>query len=748
MSENESTPTELGGTIRAVVFHNEENGFTILQVDGPDGAVTLRGRLPAATAGERIRATGRWRTDRRFGRQFEADRIDALPPDSPEGIVRFLSSGLIDGIGPAYAERIVAAFGGDTFRVIEEESQRLQEIPGIGKSRRLRIKESWKRQKSVRDVMIFLHLHGISTARALRLHKIYGAEAANVLRADPYRLARDIPGVGFRTADAIARQMGQSDNSPKRHSAGVEHLLAEAERKGHVALPRPELVAGAVALLEASAAEIELAVDRLVLEDRIVVETEADGALVYTAELHRAETAVAEAVGALLQAPARSIPPVPPESEGGLPGLDASGAIRLSPEQEDAVQSALSHRLFVLTGGPGTGKTTILKALIARFAAQNTQAVLCAPTGRAAKRLAESTGRETFTLHRALEYQPSAGFGRNRHRHLAGDLFIVDEASMIDLRLMAAFLEALPPHGGVLLVGDADQLPPVGAGRVFADLLESERVPVARLSRIFRQGEGSHIVEAAHEINEGRLPPLDNPPGADFFFLPRDGAEDIAETLRHLVAERIPAGFGLHPRDDIQVLTPMNRQSLGGGELNALLQAALNPPSETKNEIERFGIVFRQGDKVIQTRNNYEKEIFNGDIGHIAEITNEPVSISVLFDGHTRVAYEPGELDELALAYAVTIHKSQGSEFPAVVVPLASQHFPLLQRNLVYTAITRGKRLVVIVGERRALETAVRRSEGHERHSGLVARLRAAVPSRRRDDGGGAKGLESPDRGA
>ncbi|MCB1204341.1 MAG: ATP-dependent RecD-like DNA helicase [Verrucomicrobiae bacterium] len=737
MSESGDDSTEVGGTIQSVVFHNEENGYTIMQVEGgPSGNFTIRGKLPAATAGERIRAQGRWRDDRRFGRQFEAVRILAEPPDSPDGIRRFLSSGLIDGVGEAYAKRIVDAFGKDTFRVIEEESQRLEEVPGIGKSRRLRIKESWKKQKSVRDIMIFLHLHGLSTARALRLYKTYGDEAVNVLRADPYRLARDIPGVGFRTADEIARQMGQSPDSPHRLAAGLLHVLDEAERQGHCALPRETLLNGASELLAANVPELELSLNRLILDSRVIVESNEAESLVYPADLHAAEETISVIITRLLGAP----PTLPPlDGEAAIGWFERHHSLKLSDEQSEAVLAAAARRFFVLTGGPGVGKTTILRALIEILAAKKVQPVLCAPTGRAAKRLSESTGRDAFTLHRALEYQPMAGFARSRHRPLAGDLFIVDEASMIDIRLMNAFLEALPGHASALLVGDADQLPSVGPGNLLHDLIASGIVPCARLTHIYRQSATSRIIEAAHAINEGRLPPLDNPPDADFFFLPRDGAEAIAETLGHLIRERIPAHFGFHPRDEIQVLTPMNRQSLGTRELNAMLQTALNSPGEGKLEIERFGTTFRTGDKVIQTRNNYEKEIFNGDIGHIAEITNEPVSISVVFEGHTRVVYEPGELDELALAYAVTIHKSQGSEFPAVVIPLSTQHYPLLQRNLLYTAVTRGKRLVVVVGEKRALERAVRNGEGSRRHSGLAGRLRALVV---REQGGKEDGEE------
>lgn len=721
MSDSENDRAELAGVVKAVVFHNEENGYTILQVETRDrGLVTLRGRLPAAVAGESVRATGRWKNDRRFGKQFEADRIHALPPESPEGIRRFLASGLIDGIGKAYAKRIVDAFGTDTFRIIEEESQRLQEVAGIGKSRRLRIKESWRRQKAVRDLMIFLHAYGISTARALRLYKTYGEDAVNVLRADPYRLARELPGVGFKTADEIARQMGQAPDSPKRLLAALSHVLAEAEKQGHCALPRHELVETTSALVEAPAEAVELALNQRILEGEVFVESIDGEVLVFPADLHAAEQLIAARLQELIDKPAQ-LPKLDPEAAIGW--FERHHALQLSPEQSAAVIGATRHRLFVITGGPGVGKTTILRALIEILSAKLVHTILCAPTGRAAKRLSESTGREANTLHRALEYQPSEGFARNRQRPLQGDYFIIDEASMIDVRLMAGLLEALPPQAHVLFVGDVDQLPSVGPGRVFADLLESGVVPLARLTQVYRQAATSRIIAAAHEVNDGRLPALNNPADSDFFFFERKGDEAIRDTLRHLVAERIPDKFGLHARDGIQVLTPMNRQSLGTRELNALLQSTLNPPTEGRLEIERFGITYRSGDKVIQTRNNYEKEVFNGDIGHIVEITTEPSHLTVAFEGRGNVSYEPGELDELQLAYAITIHKSQGSEFPAVVIPLSTQHFPLLRRNLIYTAITRGKRLVIVVGEKRALEMAVRKSEGGARWSGLRGRL-------------------------
>lgn len=725
MSATLPDPTEVEGVVHSIVFHNEENGYTIMQVEMTKtsreergGKITILGNLPAVVEGEQIKAYGNWRNDKRFGRQFQADRIQAIAPNSSKGIERFLASGLIDGIGKAYAKRIVEKFGTDTFRVIEEESQRLQEVSGIGKGRRLKIKDSWKRQKSVRDIMIFLHEHGLSTARALRLFKTYGPEAVNILRADPYRLARELPGIGFKTADDIARKMGQADDSPKRIDAGVLYTLEQAEKQGHCGMPREKLSEAATETLGAPEETVELAINRLLLDTRLVAETN----LIFPEELAAAENIVATGIKALA------------EKKTTLPAIDEDAAIAwferrenmtLGEEQAATVLEAARHRVFVITGGPGVGKTTILRAILQILKAKKVEPVLCAPTGRAAQRLSESTGLEASTIHRTLEYQPENGFMRGAEKPLDGDYFVVDEASMIDIRLMASLVQALPPEGNLLLVGDVDQLPSVGPGAVLHDLIESGSVPVSRLSKIYRQAASSRIITAAHDVNEGKRPSADNAADSDFFFLERKTPEAIQETIEHLIRERIPEGFKLDPRDDIQVLTPMNKQSLGTRELNAKLQNALNPPGEFKLEIERFQTTYRVGDKVIQTRNNYDKDVFNGDIGHIAEITTEPSTIYVSFEGNPRVEYEPGELDELQLAYAITIHKSQGSEFPAVVIPLAGQHFVMLQRNLLYTAITRGKQLVILVGETASLDRAVKNSQSSKRWTGLASRLRS-----------------------
>lgn len=717
-------PKEIEGSIYSIVFHNEENGFTIFQAQTQFSLdlVTVLGVLPAAVQGENFKATGIWQQNHKFGKQFKADQIHPKPPETPQAIEQFLASGFIDGIGKRYAKRIVEKFGKDTFDIIENESQRLEMVEGVGKKRRMLIKDSWNKQKSVRDIMIFLHANGLSPARANRLYKEYGARAVTVLRQNPYQLVRDLPGVGFKTADDIARKMGQDDNSPHRITAGIHYIIEAAAGKGHCALPRSELVSQAMRVLNADHDLVDSILDNLLGESQLVME-EIDGVpLVFSMEYSRAEISVAASIREYV-AKKVTYPEIDPDR--AVEWFENHNGFTLGAEQAEAVKGAMINRVFIITGGPGVGKTTILNALLQILVTKHIEPVLCAPTGRAAKRLNESTGREASTIHRLLEFQPGGGFARSLEKRLEGDLFVVDEASMIDIKLMADFLEALPEKGHLILVGDVDQLPSVGPGTVLRDLIESQTVPVARLTQIYRQAAASKIISVAHAINQGQNPDTDNQPDSDFFLIEREGPPAIIETLIHLIRERIPKKFGLDSRDSIQVLTPMNRNALGTKSLNVELQKAINPPGPVKRELERFGNIYRQGDKVIQTRNNYDNEVFNGDIGYIRQIEDDPVQVTVVFEGEREVIYEPGDLDELQLAYAITIHKSQGSEFPVVIIPLASEQYVLLQRNLIYTGLTRGKKLVIIVGERKALETAIRNQESNQRWTGLKWRLQS-----------------------
>jgi exodeoxyribonuclease V alpha subunit len=716
---------ELRGEVESVVFHNDENGYTVMRLR-PEGKkaepVTVIGSLPAITPGERVRATGTWIDDRQYGKQFRAAKLEAEPPGSIEGIERFLGSGLIDGIGKEYAHRIVEKFGTGIFDIIDQASQRLEEIDGIGPKRRRKIKESWKQQRAVRGIMVFLHSQGISAARALRIYKTYGEGAVDVLRANPYRLAEEISGIGFKTADEIAARMGQAHDAPARLEAGIGYVLKSAATgSGHCALPLAELTRQAGEALGVDPPLLEPVVARLVAAEKLVEEIVSGERLLFLPEYHAAEISIAARIHFLASSPV-DYPPI--EVDRAVEWFERQSKFQLGAEQRQAVIEALRQRILVITGGPGVGKTTILRAVLRILEKKGIQPVLCAPTGRAAKRLSESTGLEAGTIHRLLEFLPDGRFGRGRAKPLEGDLFVIDEASMIDVVLMRQLLEAIPDSGHVLLVGDVDQLPSVGPGRVLADLIASAAVPVARLTEIFRQAAASRIVTAAHAINRGEMPDLfASAPDADFFFIDRSDPQTLLATLVEVVSRRLPARYGCDAVRDIQVLSPMNRNTLGTRNLNAALQAALNPAEGWKYEVERFGVTFRAGDKVIQTRNNYEKEVFNGDIGIIREITTDPARIVVSFEGGREVDYEPGELDELQLAYAITIHKSQGSEFPVVVMPVSTQHFILLQRNLLYTGITRGKRLVVVIGDPKALGMAVNNRDSQRRWTGLRERL-------------------------
>jgi exodeoxyribonuclease V alpha subunit len=712
----------LSGSVERVTFHNEETGFAVLKVKvkGRRELVAVVGVVPAVSPGEWITAEGHWERNRDHGMQLRATNIRCQAPTSIEGIERYLGSGLIRGIGPVYAKKMVAKFGEKIFDIIENSSARLQEVGGIGAGRRQQIKAAWAEQRVVRDIMVFLHSHGISTSRALRVYKLYGEEAITRVRANPYLLARDIPGIGFKSADAVGEKLGFGHDSILRARGGLQHVLAEATGEGHTALPREVLLSSAGQLLGVDEDVVAGALEREVADGHLLLEDVAGEAMVFLPALRAAEVTIASTLRRLATQ-SSGHPPI--DFEKALAWVQEKTGKELSPSQTEALRQVLGTRVAVITGGPGVGKTTLLDSLLKILAAKKVRFQLCAPTGRAAKRMGESTGCAAQTIHRLLEVLPSGGFKRGAKQPLDTDLVVVDEFSMVDVPLMAALCRALPPHGSLLLVGDPDQLPSVGPGSILSDLLSSGTVPAVRLTEIFRQAETSRIVRAAHDVRHGRVPEDATEKSADFAFLHREEAEDIAALVLKLVREEIPRRIGLDPLRDIQVLAPMHRGSLGIRELNAALQASLNPPRPDRAEIERFGTKFRIGDKVLQTRNNYDKDVFNGDIGRIVSIDPAERLATIDFDGR-RATYDFNELDEVELAYAISIHKSQGSEFPAVVIPLAMQHFLLLQRNLLYTGITRGKKLVVVAGQRKALATAVRQNDIRRRHGGLLARLR------------------------
>ncbi len=680
------------------------------------------GSLPSATPGEWLTAEGFWVHDKEHGFELRAQKLRSVPLTTREGIERYLGSGMVKGIGPKYAQKLVARFGEEIFGIIETSSARLEEVEGIGPGRRKKIKDAWAEQKVVREIMIFLHSHGVSTARAVRIYKTYGDQAIDRVRQNPYLLARDIPGIGFKTADEIAQKVGIPRDSVLRASAGLEFVLSEATGEGHCALPRDILLRETEKVLGQTGPLVAEALLRLLQKRELVHESIRDEDLIFLPGLRAAEEGIAAAISDLIGA-APSYPKI--DFDKAIPWAEEKNRKQLGSSQRAAVLSAFQHRVLIITGGPGVGKTTLLNTILTILRAKKVKCLLCAPTGRAAKRLTESTGINAYTIHRLLEVQPGRNFGRDAARPLQGDLLVVDEVSMVDVPLMHALLRAHPADASLILVGDVDQLPSVGPGCVLRDLIESGIAPVARLSEVFRQAAGSRIIANAHRVNRGEFIDAEKTTESDFYFIQRETPEAILSTIDDLMKVRIPAKFGLDPTRDIQVLTPMNRGSLGVREMNLLLQRQLNPEQEGAAFVEKFGWRFRTGDKVIQTANNYDKDVFNGDIGQITAIDSIEKEVRIHFEGR-EVVYDYGELDEIALAYAITIHKSQGSEFPAVIIPLATQQFLLLQRNLIYTAITRGKRLVILVGQRRALEMAIRNNKTSRRYGGLLARLEAA----------------------
>ena len=733
-------PSRVAGTVERVTFHSEETGFCVLRVNAARRRepVTVVGAAATVGPGEFVEANGMWVNDRSYGLQFRAEHLRVVPPSTLEGIEKYLGSGMIRGIGPHFAAQLVGAFGAEVFGVIEGDPERLLELPGIGPKRKAQVVEAWAEQKAVREIMVFLQSHGVGAARAVRIYRLYGEEAVDRVRENPYRLALDVRGIGFRTADAIAQSIGFDPDSIPRARAGIRHVLQEVAGEGHCAEERSALVDAAAELLEVEGNVVESALARELAEDALVQE-EGDGeAWIYLPPLHRSERGAASNLRRLFAGGGLPWGRIDPEK--ALPWVERRVGFELSQSQREAVARAIGERVTVITGGPGVGKTTIVNAVLHIVRAKGVRARLCAPTGRAAKRLAESTGLEATTIHRLLEFDPATGGFRHGPDHpLETDFVVVDEVSMVDIVLANQLLRAIPSRAALLLVGDVDQLPSVGPGSVLAEIIGSKQVPTVRLTEIFRQAESSRIVVNAHRINRGESPEYSRPPAradgpdaeskanaepSDFYVIAVRDVEEARERLLQVVTERIPRRFGFDPMTDLQVLTPGRRGGLGATALNAELQSRLNPDSSAR--ITRFGTTYARGDKVLQTANDYQKEVFNGDIGHIAQVNLEEQTVTVSFEGRA-VPYELNELDELSLAYAITVHKSQGSEFPAVVMPLSTQHYMLLERNLLYTGVTRGKRLVVLVAEPRALAIAVRRDESVQRRSRLAGRLRGAL---------------------
>ena len=717
----------LDGTLERFVFKNDESSFTVARFETPGHQlVTIVGELVGVTEGLPLRLRGQWVDDKKFGRQFRVATYQLKSPETLIGIERFLGSGLIPGIGPEIARRLVGAFGMETLEVIDKTPARLTEVPGIGAHRAGKLAAAFAAQRHVQDVMVFLRGHGVSAAFAARIVKRYGKDAINVVRANPYRLAHEVWGIGFRTADGIAEKLGMARDAPERLEAGLLHALETANEDGHMHLPDEELIRAAADLLGVAVDAITPRLGALEQRHLVVRESLGDrGPCTSLPWAHEAEVQGATLLAELVKTPARGMAL---DLHAAIHAFEAVTGLQLAGQQRRAVEAALTDKCVVITGGPGVGKTTIVKAIVHLAKLTNRRVALAAPTGRAAKRLGEATAHEAMTIHRLLEFQPHEnGFARNRENPLDIDMLVIDEASMVDAQLFRSLLAALKAGTQLALVGDIDQLPSVGAGAVLDDTISSEAATVIRLTEIFRQAAASKIVVSAHKINQGELPDLDTPAGvqSDFYFISREDPEAARQTIVELVAERIPARFGFDPITDVQVLAPMHRGDLGTAALNHALQERLNP-GHGGVELTRGDRVYRRGDKVMQLRNDYDKNVFNGDIGVIAAIDTDAAEIRVDFEGKV-ATYERAELDQLAHAYAVSVHKSQGSEYAAVVIPLVTQHFMMLQRSLLYTAVTRGKKLVVLVGSKRAVSLAVRNADAKRRYTWFAERVRAAL---------------------
>ena len=698
--------------VERITYQNPENGYSVfrVKVKGYDDLVTLVGNLLDVPAGSVLLCQGEWRVDRKYGQQFQCSTWEEVMPATAYGIEKYLGSGLVKGIGPKFARLIVDRFGTGTIEVIETDIERLNEVHGIGPKRIAKIRESWEKQKDIKNVMLFLQGHGVSTAFAAKIYREYGKESVSKVQENPYRLADDIWGIGFKTADGIASKMGYGKDDPRRVRSGILYTLGQLADEGHCFATGEQLLGTAAELLDVG----EEAIGAVLADMSGAGDVITDGEAIYLPPFHYAECGVARRLLALRNGNGSLFS----EDEPELPRVEG---IVYDETQLEAVRLALKSKVMVLTGGPGTGKTTTTKAIIGALRSSGMKELLAAPTGRASKRMSEATGMEARTIHRMLEYNPKDGYQRNADNPLTGDALIVDECSMIDILLMNNLLKAVPDGMRLILVGDIDQLPSVGAGNVLRDIIDSGAVPVIRLTRIFRQAQTSRIVMSAHAVNAGRLPDLSNGRETDFFFLREEDPEKVAESIVDLVGRRLPGAYGIGA-DSIQVLTPMQRGVVGAASLNIALQQSLNGNGDS---LSRGGYTFRKGDRVMQLRNDYDKEVFNGDLGYITEVNLEDRVLKVDFDGR-ETEYDSSELDELSLAYATTIHKAQGSEYPVVVIPVMMNHFVMLQRNLIYTGITRARKVCVLIGQLKALSYAVRNLTVQKRNTRLKERL--AIP--------------------
>lgn len=698
--------------VERITYQNPENGYSVMRVKvkGYDELVTLVGNLLEVPAGSVLLCEGDWKVDKRYGSQFVAQTWEEVMPATLYGIEKYLGSGLVKGIGPKFAQLIVNRFGLDTIEIIETDIERLYEVPGIGRKRVEKIAESWEKQKDIKNVMLFLQGYGVSTAYAAKIYRQYGKESIDTVKTNPYKLADDIWGIGFKTADTIASKMGYEKNDLRRLKSGVTYTLSHMAEEGNVYAEEEQLVKSAIELLDADEAPVRQAISEMLQSEDLIADAEA----IYMPPFYYAEVGAANRLNKLLDCVEGSLFNIIPD----ISVISKQTGVEYDEVQAEAIREAVSSKVMVLTGGPGTGKTTTTQGIIAALKAMGLRILLAAPTGRAAKRMSEATGMEAKTIHRLLEYNPKDGYKRNDDNPLEGDALIVDECSMIDLLLMNNLMKAIPAGMRLVLVGDIDQLPSVGAGNVLRDIIDSNIIPVIRLTRIFRQAQESRIVMSAHAINKGVFPDTSNGKNTDFFFIQQEDPEQAVDTIVKLVKERLPNAYK-RPTSDIQVLTPMQRGVVGAANLNMALQTVLNPGQVSLN---RSGYSFRQGDRVMQLRNNYDKEVFNGDLGYIEKVDMEDRTLFVCFDGRT-VEYDVSELDELTLAYATTIHKSQGSEYPIVVMPVLMTHYVMLQRNLIYTGITRAKKICVLVGTKKALSFAIRNLSVLKRNTKLKERL-------------------------